>query len=101
MTKTTPQPEEATSRKPVTPIDMTKPIWVTFRQTLTRNVYDVFGSSAEAMAAAAEDAKSLNTTVAVFGPQIAAYAPPAPPVAVQVALDFGPQMDAADGEASQ
>ena len=72
-------------------IDMTKPVFIVFHQTETRNNIEVFqGPDAEANAKARASQKAVRTKakVAVLGPQRAVYEPPEPSKAKEVKLDW-------------
>lgn len=81
--------EETTQKKAaaVTPVDMSKPIWIAFYQTTAKNLYETFGTEAEAREFAAKRAEG-GSTVAVFGPQKAVMLPPEKPVVQEMKLDF-------------
>lgn len=79
------------AKQTVDPVDFTKPIWVVFSQSGTRNSFEPFqGPDAEATAKAraSEKAKRTGTKVAVFGPQTNVYAPPPKAEAQEVQLDW-------------
>lgn len=96
--KTTPAPAEPNKRDLVQVIDFKKsPVFITLRQTPTRNIFqeiigdpkapDLGRAAIEAHAKA--EAKRLGGIIAVFGPQITAYEPPAPAEPQAVGFDFG------------
>jgi hypothetical protein len=79
----------------VTPMDFTKPYFVTVRQTDTRNVmqyYNFEGTAVEGFEAvleiAQEEAARLKTTVAIFGPQTGVVEPPKPAPPTFRGMDF-------------
>lgn len=95
MADTTP---ETKSREPVKVLDFkTVPVFLTLRQTTTRNIFEIVEGDPKAPDLgranveefAKAEAKRLGGIVAVFGPQIAAYEPPAPPEPKAVGFDFG------------
>lgn len=84
---TTTPPDAATtrSREIVTPVDWTQPVYLTLRQTLTRNVLEVFqGENAQqlAMDSAEEAVKASGVVVGVFGPHWVTIYPPKDPARV-------------------
>lgn len=89
--------EPETRREKVQPIDWRVPLFITVRQTDTRNVYEAVIGDAKAAdfglanveAYAKAEALKLKTTVAVFGPQVVAFEPPPPAEPAQVAFGFG------------
>ncbi len=71
-------------------IDMTRPFFLVFDQTETRNTIEVFqggGAEERATTRAKEKAARVGRQVAVIGPQGAVYAPPSPE-AVSIDLPF-------------
>ncbi len=92
------KPETKTKREEIEPIDFAKvPVFLTMRQTKTRNVIiPVMGDPAaedkgraKVEDMAKDEAKRLGCNVAVFGPQVAVYAPPEPAEPRLVGFDFG------------
>ena len=92
MTETT-----TTKAKKVPQLDLTgKPYFLILRQAETRNIWEIVNANMDAddlgqgnvIAHAREMATQYKTNVAVFGPQIAAFEPPAPPVARSIELPF-------------
>lgn len=72
-------------------VDITKPVYLVFHQTETRNNIEVLqglDAEAEAKARARQKAVRAKATVCVFGPQLSAYAPPKPSTAEEVQLDW-------------
>lgn len=99
MTKAT----ETTTPKPaenVTPVDKTKPYFVTLRQTPTRNIFEhIQGDTAAqdlgrsaVLEHVTADAERLKTTIMVFGPQLGTIEPPKPAPPVFVGMDFGQEL---------
>ena len=81
--------DTTSTKKAVEPIDFEKPIYMTIRQTPSRNVINFFPTQEEAETHAADAAMKSRGPVAILGPQVAVAAPP-PPVAVEVVrMDFG------------
>lgn len=78
----------------ITKLDLTKPFYLTLRQTETRNIIELFqektneDSEAKAKERAGELAERTGVHVAVLGPQRAVFAPPAPPKSEELSLDF-------------
>jgi hypothetical protein len=89
---TPPEPTEGDDKEnSFAVIDMTKPVFVVFHQTETRNNIEVFqGPDAEANAKARASQKAVRTKakVAVFGPQKCVFEPPEPSKAKEVQLDW-------------
>lgn len=89
---------EQTTRKPVEKIDFkSQPVFMTIRQTETRNVIEVITGDPKAAdlgraaieKQAQEESARLGVTIAVLGPQCAAFEPPKPQPPQAIGFDFG------------
>lgn len=83
--------DETKTREKIKQLDFQKvAIFIIMRQTPTRNIYEVIEGQERAKVEeyAKAEAKRLNSTVVVFGPQIAAFAPPPPPEPQAIGFDF-------------
>ncbi len=94
----TDQTETEAARKPVEKIDFKKtPVFMTIRQTETRNVIEVVKGDPKAKdlgrakveAEAKAACERLGTVIAVLGPQFNAFEPPKPQPPQEIGFDFG------------